>query len=208
MPTKTFFNLKTEKREKIIEVALNEFAAKPYHKVNVTDIIKLSGIARGSFYQYFDNLGDLYSYLISYGGEIKQKYIMAEMGEKEPSSLREYLNIVYKGGLKYSRAHPEYAKLFSFMVRDSSQDETMQEQLKKQKELSIQIFVNLIETYNALPDASQEELRFTAFMLTQINIAFVDYFVDGLLEIDNEEVNEAAEKFIDKLFYGFLKEEV
>ncbi len=206
MPKETFFNLKEAKRNRIIKVALAEFSSKPYQKVNVTDIIKESGIARGSFYQYFEGLSDLYEYLIEHGGKIKQKYVAEEM-DGQPSSLREYLNIVYKAGLKYSRAHPEYAKLFSFMIRDTTQDETMQTELQKRQEESINIFSELINTYNALPNASSEELRFTAYMLTQINLSFVDYFVDKLIDASNEEVERAAEKFIDKLFYGFLKEE-
>lgn len=60
MPKEVFFNLTDEKREKIILVLEEEFKAKPFHKVNVKEIVEKAGIARGSFYQYFENLEDAY----------------------------------------------------------------------------------------------------------------------------------------------------
>ena len=60
MPKEVFFNLTDEKREKIIFVLKEEFKAKPFQKVNVKEIVEKAGIARGSFYQYFENLEDAY----------------------------------------------------------------------------------------------------------------------------------------------------
>ena len=60
MPKEVFFNLSDEKRDKITSVLRDEFRSKPFYKVNVKDIVEKAGIARGSFYQYFENLEDAY----------------------------------------------------------------------------------------------------------------------------------------------------
>lgn len=60
MPKEVFYNLPDEKREKILVVLKKEFKSKPFQKVNVKAIVEESGIARGSFYQYFENLEDAY----------------------------------------------------------------------------------------------------------------------------------------------------
>lgn len=60
MAKEVFLNLPEEKRNKIILVLKKEFTSKPFHKVNVKGIVEVSGIARGSFYQYFENLEDAY----------------------------------------------------------------------------------------------------------------------------------------------------
>lgn len=60
MPKEVFYNLAKEKQEKIIFVLKEEFKAKPFQKVNVKEIVEKAGIARGSFYQYFENLEDAY----------------------------------------------------------------------------------------------------------------------------------------------------
>lgn len=69
MPTSTFFNLKDEKRNKIIEVVKKEFERVPLSKISIKRIVEGSYIARGSFYQYFTSKEDLIDYML------EQKYI-------------------------------------------------------------------------------------------------------------------------------------
>ena len=64
MPTSTFFNLKDEKREKIIEVVKKEFERVPLSKLSVKRIVEGSYIARGSFYEYFLSKGDVIEYVL------------------------------------------------------------------------------------------------------------------------------------------------
>ncbi len=52
----TFYNLEEEKRAKITEVLISEFSQKPFADVSVKTIVERLGIARGSFYQYFEDL--------------------------------------------------------------------------------------------------------------------------------------------------------
>lgn len=64
MPKETFYNLDQEKKSKITEVLISEFSEKPFAEVSVKTIVERLGIARGSFYQYFDNLEDSYFYIL------------------------------------------------------------------------------------------------------------------------------------------------
>jgi AcrR family transcriptional regulator len=64
MPRDTFFNLSEEKRDKIIKAAKAEFTEHELFKSRVSNIIKNADIPRGSFYQYFEDLEDLYYFVI------------------------------------------------------------------------------------------------------------------------------------------------
>ena len=64
MPKPTFFNLKEAKRKKIEIVAIKEFAERGFHGARLNNIVQEAGIAKGSFYQYFSDLEDLYTHLI------------------------------------------------------------------------------------------------------------------------------------------------
>lgn len=64
MPRDTFYNLDEKKREKIMDAAIKEFTEHELHKARVSNIIKEADIPRGSFYQYFEDLDDLYYYVI------------------------------------------------------------------------------------------------------------------------------------------------
>lgn len=60
----TFKNLKKEKRQRIIEAALEEFSKKPWEQILVSQVVLKAQIPRGSFYQYFETLYDLFFVLM------------------------------------------------------------------------------------------------------------------------------------------------
>jgi AcrR family transcriptional regulator len=43
------------RRAQILESALTVFATKGYHETSVTDLVDAAGVARGTFYLYFDS---------------------------------------------------------------------------------------------------------------------------------------------------------
>ncbi len=49
-----------ERKEQIIENAKKLFSEKGYHQTQISDIVKKSGIARGTIYQYFKNKDDIF----------------------------------------------------------------------------------------------------------------------------------------------------
>lgn len=65
MAKETFHNLSSEKREKILDVMKTVFSKKPFNEVTVKEIVEESGIARGSFYQYFDDLQEAYFVILN-----------------------------------------------------------------------------------------------------------------------------------------------
>lgn len=66
MPSSTFLNLPKEKRVRILRAAKKEFSRVPVDKAVIANIVKDAKIPRGSFYQYFNDVNDLFYYLIDY----------------------------------------------------------------------------------------------------------------------------------------------
>ena len=46
--------LREERRAQILDVAVQVFADKGYHGTSITDLVEAAGVARGTFYLYFD----------------------------------------------------------------------------------------------------------------------------------------------------------
>ncbi len=65
MPSKTFLNLKEEKKKKLLDAAKKEFSRVRLADASINKIIKEADISRGSFYMYFNDKEDLYAYLLS-----------------------------------------------------------------------------------------------------------------------------------------------
>lgn len=76
MPTRTFINLSKEKKLRILKAAKKEFSRVPLEKAIIANIVKDAKIPRGSFYQYFESIEDLFMYLINYMyGVDKKKFV-------------------------------------------------------------------------------------------------------------------------------------
>lgn len=52
------------RREQILQAATSVFAEKGYHRASVTDIINAAGIARGTFYLYFEGKREIFAELV------------------------------------------------------------------------------------------------------------------------------------------------
>ena len=75
MPKTTFFNLPVEKREKITQVIIDEFYENTYETASINQIVKAAEIAKGSFYQYFEDKNDIYKMTIEICQKEKMDYI-------------------------------------------------------------------------------------------------------------------------------------
>lgn len=73
MPTRTFLRLPKDKRLRILRAAKKEFSRVPLDKAVIANIVKDAEIPRGSFYQYFENIEDLFIYLMHYMYGIDKK---------------------------------------------------------------------------------------------------------------------------------------
>lgn len=64
MPKSTFFNLPPEKQKCIRRALIFEFETHPLAEASIKHIVETLSIARGSFYQYFEDLTESYFYIL------------------------------------------------------------------------------------------------------------------------------------------------
>ncbi len=64
MHTSVFDELASEKKERIINAGIDEFAEHGYINASTNRIVKASGISKGSLFQYFPSKEDLYFYIL------------------------------------------------------------------------------------------------------------------------------------------------
>jgi AcrR family transcriptional regulator len=90
------------RRAQVLRHAKRIFARKGYHRTNIAEIIAHAGIARGTFYLYFQNKKDLFEELLEQVlGELGHRIQRIRNGPNEPSpveqlraNLRRLLNFV------------------------------------------------------------------------------------------------------------------
>jgi len=62
----TFYNLNEEKKKRVIDATLEEFALSGYEKTSLDTIISRAGISKGGLYEYIESKEDLFRYALTY----------------------------------------------------------------------------------------------------------------------------------------------
>ncbi len=117
MPKQTFFNLPDDKRQQITDVAIEEFADNDYANASISKIVARAGIAKGSFYQYFEDKDDLYAYLVSLIAEIKVETFSLDHPDPEHVGLFNYLRWIFESSTEFELAYPRLSQIGYRMLK-------------------------------------------------------------------------------------------
>ncbi|HSL43824.1 MAG TPA: TetR/AcrR family transcriptional regulator [Anaerolineales bacterium] len=113
MPKQTFFNLPEEKRETIVNAAVDEFAEYGLENASTNRIVKNSGIAKGSFYQYFEDKQDVFIYLLSVLEKEKMDFFKGMHPPSSNMDTFEYFRWMIKAGMEFNSAYPRMTQAVS-----------------------------------------------------------------------------------------------
>lgn len=192
MPKSTFFNLDQNKKDRIIEAAIDEFAANSFHKASITNIIKNAEIASGSFYQYFEGKEDLYRYLLDILVERKLKYLdQVVMSNPNELSFFNFLRKLYQGGIEFAKENPRLVSIGKNLMNNNC--EVCKKIREQQKPQSEEFFKNILKQAIETGDVKEDiDPELTAKFLTSINYSLSDfiYTEDGLNENVMDTINE------------------
>ena len=109
-----------ERREELLESALNEFTTKSYEEASLNSIIKSAGISKGTFYYHFADKQALYLYLLEVSAARKWDYInehYARGPAHQPANnifdkFKMQARIAVEFALKYPKYH-ELSQMFA-----------------------------------------------------------------------------------------------
>ncbi|UOR10398.1 TetR/AcrR family transcriptional regulator [Halobacillus amylolyticus] len=102
MPKQTFFNLKEEKRQTLIDAAKKEFSRVSLYDASISNILKTAGIPRGSFYQYFEDKEDIFFYLLNEDAKERHEHFVSYL-KKYEGDLFETMTGLFQDALEYSQ---------------------------------------------------------------------------------------------------------
>jgi len=206
MPKETFFNLPEQKRQMIEDAAIDEFATWRYDNASINRIVEACQIAKGSFYQYFDDKKDLYKYLILRIGEEKLKFISPQDPANGAGDLFAQLAEMYRAGLAFACSYPKAALIGSQLYKNLEHP-VHQEIMADGKEMALGFFGLLVkqakERGEVRPDV---DVNFVAYVLMQTNVNIVEYYFDVVKhsEFDMSQLDDDMLDTVEQ-FLGFVK---
>ena len=110
MPTKTFLNLPAPKRAQIETAAILEFADKGLRGASVNAIVARAGIAKGSYYQYFSGMEDIFQHVLSIARQ-KKLALANALGASNGRDLFAYLRWLFQVEILFELREPELAAI-------------------------------------------------------------------------------------------------
>lgn len=109
MPTRTFFDLPAERRDRLVEAAIGEFAERSFAEASLSRIARRSRIPKGSFYQYFEDKLDLYRWLITDEAPRHKREFLGAAGAT--GDFWTDLETTIERGMAFLVEHPQLARL-------------------------------------------------------------------------------------------------
>ena len=113
MPKQTFLNLPEEKRQGIVNAAIEEFAEFGFEASSINRMVASSGISKGSFYQYFEDKMDVFKYLMDVIAKEKTDYYMGKHPPNAHLDTFEYFRWMVKTGMEFNSAYPRLVQAIS-----------------------------------------------------------------------------------------------
>ncbi|MBT3240048.1 MAG: TetR/AcrR family transcriptional regulator [Chloroflexi bacterium] len=202
MPKETFFNLPAEKRDLIIKVVTDEFAAFNYEQASVNRIVTNAGISKGSLYQYFEDKRDIYQYLIDLMTKEKVKYVSPVMQNPEDHDIFTLIRELYVSGLRFVLENPKFGaigKRFMEIKNSVVYDEIMH----GNRDAANQFFRILLEkAVDKGEIRSDLDIPMFAYMIGAMNTQMIEYFTDFETFEDDDKLLETVDIFIEFLKNG------
>lgn len=220
MPLQTFYNLKEERKAEILKVSYEEFVFNAYKTASVSNIVKTLKLAKGSFYRYFKNKLDLYTYLVqrAYNLRIKQ------LGNVLQNTSYDFFNILrenFRNKIIFDASYPlESILLFNlFQEGDSEEVKHLYHKLKSE---ALNLTKGLIVQFQQKGDLNSfADPEIAAQFIFQTQLGIYEYlnFFKGIsfkenirkgnkvFAISEEEIMEVVDKFLMVIMFGLEKRE-
>ncbi|MEK3936621.1 TetR/AcrR family transcriptional regulator [Sporosarcina sp. FSL W7-1349] len=201
--------VKIDRREELLQVALEIFATKGYHATKISDIVKQAGVAQGTFYWHFKSKEEIAKEIIEDGkvnllAAIQQGYRQTygtseDMIESTISLMRkiftfakEHRNLMTILLIKGNGADPEIREAITETITEV--ENAFKQNIQRATELGM------------LESASNIELR--AGMLTSLVLGTLSRWLFGpendLDHVPTSTVEEITDALVQFEFYGLI----
>jgi len=206
MPKETFKNLPEEKRQLIEKVAIREFGTFGYDKASVNRIVDNCQIAKGSFYQYFDDKKDLFLYLIARVNEKKLESVSPVFQNPQKYDFFTLIRELFVSGLKFAADNPESTLMGNWLFKNKGHP-LYNEVVGAGLQNAQNIYIGLIKLAISRNEIREDiDLDFVSYMISAMNVSVMEYYFQNLRgeEPDIRKFDEGIIETVD-LLLDFIK---
>ncbi len=205
IPTQTFFNLDSEKKNRIIEAAMEEFSNHNFEHAKLSHIVKAAGIPRGSMYQYFEDKEDLYFHIFELVKQRKMEYMTDLLPNPDEKPFIVLFRELFTAGMRFSIENPRYVKMFTRLM--DSKGEIYDKLMRESMQYAIQFYINYIkedQKKGLIRDDIDPEVFAKIVANLTINVSFDEINISGG-NVDYEKMNQRIQQILTIIEHGVTK---
>lgn len=116
----SFSKLPEEKKSRILEAAISEFADYGYERANINNIAEKAEVSIGSMYKYFNNKQDLYLAIVDFSVQ-ELKSVLNEIISSNDEFLTTIKKIIQAIQV-FSRSYANMTKLYNEMATENNSE--------------------------------------------------------------------------------------
>jgi|GEM_PF-309565 len=171
---KTFNNLTEERKEQVLSVCLREFSLHDYETASLSGIVAQLGLAKGSFYRYFESKKSLYLYLIDYC--IQARVIHDEgLVDRDATDFFALMLQHFGAKMSFDRKYPLHSAFLYNVLQERNNEELGDIKLYSKERVLGVIRVMVGEWVKRGQLRADLDVDTIAFMVLQTQLSIFDY---------------------------------
>lgn len=157
---KQFDDIRKQKKELILQSALELFAENGFHATSISQIAKKAKISKGLIYNYFESKNEILSEIIRVGFD--SVYSNWDLNHDEVLSEEEFVYFI-RQTFKITRENMEFWKLYMSLMLQPKVSESLKQEYGNEAQAIFKLFYNFI-TSKGSKDPESDMLAITALL--------------------------------------------
>ena len=116
LPRETFKNLETDKQQRILDTAVEEFASHGFRQASVNRMVQRLGIAKGSIFQYFGTKEGLFQVVFDHAVELVRRSLRQVKQTTAETDFFERIRQSLIAGIHFIDRHPRVYRIYLKMI--------------------------------------------------------------------------------------------
>lgn len=198
-----FDRLPQEKKERILQASIDEFAEHGFHQASINRLVSRLGIAKGSIFQYFGSKERLFAFVFDYAIEMVKSKLRSVRDVTKEMSFPHRLKSILWAGINFVEQHPNIYRLYLKMIFQDNFP-LRDELLKKIHLMSADFLTSLVEHAISRGEVRKDlDVDFIVFFLNSVLDRFIQAYTvafwdagAGIYRADKEELGRRIDWLI------------
>lgn len=116
LPRETFKNLESDKQQRILDIAIGEFAAHGFRQASMNRMVQKLAIAKGSLFQYFVNKEGLFRVIFDHAVGLVRRSLRQVKQDTVEQDFFQRIGQSLLAGIRFIQQHPRIYRIYLKMI--------------------------------------------------------------------------------------------